>query len=793
MTSDVRPLVAPHHLTVVAPTTPRRGHLSVGEPPAGDDRIEVTSRWVERGGVPCFPITGEIHYSRVPRDRWSDVLGHARAGGLTSVATYVLWQAHEPAQGVFRWDGQLDLRAFVEEARAHGLDVVVRLGPWAHGEARYGGFPDWLVERGLATRTNDPAYLDLVHAFYAQTIAQLRGLTHADGGPIIGAQVDNELYDQPQHLARLRELAEELGLRVPIWTATGWGGAQVPDTLLPVYSAYSDGFWDDEQTEWPEFSAFHFRYSPVRDDLSVGADLREALDGITLDPDAVPLKDDDAVPFVTCELGGGMHVAYHRRPIVAPADVAALALAKVGSGSIWQGYYMYAGGTQRTGAHGSEQESHATGYPNDVPQVTYDFAAPIGEHGQVRPHHHHLRAQHLWLQQDGHRIATMATTVGGGSADPEILRWAVRSDGRSGYLFASTYQPAKAALPEQRDVQFTVTLDDEDVTVPTQPVTIPAGVSLVWPLRYPLAPGVALRSATARVLARVTVDDREVVVLGAYDGIPVELVLDGDHLVGGAGVAVHREGATIISLAEPAGPTCAVELTNARVIVLDQASTDWLYLLEVDGRERLVLSSAPLYAVDGELVVQTESPDITVSFLPAPEALRADGVDLAEPSDDGPWRSWRASAPRVGRHTLVSDLHPEATSPHPERGGPLQRLSAPTDFSGAAVVQVEVPAELFEGVDRTLLRMRWTGDVGRAYVGDELIGDHFWHGRDWDVDLTPWASAIARHGVRFELLPWRRSTGVWVDPTVREVSDGVHVAAVEVVRVGKVRLTAREG
>ncbi|GEK21546.1 beta-galactosidase [Cellulomonas xylanilytica] len=781
------------HLTVVAPTAPRRGHLDVGEPPAGDDRIEVTSRWVERGGVPWFPVTGEIHYSRVPRDRWRDVLGHARAGGLTSVATYVFWQAHEPEPGVFRWDGQLDLRAFVEEAGAQGLDVVVRLGPWAHGEARYGGFPDWLVERDVATRTDDPAYLGLVEAFYARTIAQLRGLAHAEGGPIVGAQIDNELYDQPQHLARLRGLAEELGLRLPLWTATGWGGAQVPDTLLPVYSAYADGFWDDEQTEWPEFSAFHFRYSPVRDDLSVGADLREALDGITVDPGAVPLTDDAAVPFATCELGGGMHVAYHRRPLVAPTDVAALALAKLGSGSIWQGYYMYAGGTQRTGPHGSEQESHATGYPNDVPQVTYDFAAPIGEHGQIRPHHHHLRAQHLWLREDGRRLATMATTVGGGSADPTELRWAVRSDGRSGYLFASTYQPAKAALPEQRDVQLTVTLDGGDVTVPTQPVTVPAGVSVVWPLRYPLAPGVVLRSATARVLTRVTVDDRDVVVLGAYDGIPVELVLDGSHDVGGAGAAVHRGDATIISLAAPAGPTCVVELEKTRIIVLDQQSTDRLYLLEVDGRERLVLSSAPLYALDGELVVQTEGPDVTVALLPAPEALRAQGGDLSEPSDDGPWRSWRVSAPQAGRRTLVSGLHPGATPPRPERGGPLNRLSAPTDFSGAAVVRVEVPGEVVDGVDRTLLRVRWTGDVGRAYVGDELISDHFWHGRDWDVDLTPWASAIARHGVRLELLPWQRSTGVWVDPTVRDIPDGVHVEAVDVVRVGQVRLTTHDG
>lgn len=793
MTNDARPatLVAPRHLTVTTPAAPRRGHLHVGERPSGADPIEVTSKWVERGGVPWFPITGEIHYSRIPRDSWRTVLGHARAGGLSSVATYVFWQAHEPEPGVFRWDGQLDLRAFIEEAAAQGLDVVVRLGPWAHGEARYGGFPDWLVERNLPTRTNDPEYLALVHSFYAQTIAQLIGLTHADGGPVIGAQIENELYDQPEHLARLRELAEQLGLHVPIWTATGWGGAQVPDSLLPVYSAYSDGFWDDERTEWPEFSAFHFRYSAVRDDLSVGADLREALDGIVLDPDAVPLKDDDAVPFATCELGGGMHVAYHRRPIVAPADVAALALAKVGSGSIWQGYYMYAGGTQRTGPHGSEQESHATGYPNDVPRVTYDFAAPIGEHGQIRAHHHYLRAQHLWLHEDGHRIAAMATTVGGGSADPEILRWAVRSDGDSGYLFASTYQPAKAALQAQHDVQFRVTFGDVDVRVPTHPVTIPADVSLVWPLRYPLTPNVCLRSATARVITRVTVDDRDVVVLGAYDGIPVELVLDGSHEVGGAGAAVHRDGTTIVTLDEPAGRACVIDLEHVRIVVLDHKDIDQLYRLEVGGEQRLVLSSSPVYALDGELVVHTEDPEVSVSLLPAPHALGADGADVGEPSSDGPWRTWRVRTPHAGHRTLISGLRPSATSvPEPERGGPLNRLSAPTDFSGAAVVHVDVPSDLFDGVHQALLRVRWSGDVGRAFVGDQLISDHFWHGRDWDIDLTPWASELATADVRIELLPWARSTGVWVDPAVRDIPDGIRIETVDVVRVDRVQLRA---
>ncbi|RRS01408.1 beta-galactosidase [Glycomyces terrestris] len=755
-----------HELRVHQPEPPLRGHLPFGEPEGAPDRIEVTSRWFERGGRPWMPITGEIHYSRIPRERWSEVLGHARAGGLDSVATYVFWTVHEPEPGRFDWSGNRDLRAFIELAGAHGLDVIVRMGPWGHGEYRYGGFPDWLIERGdVRTRTNDPAYLDLVRPLYAQIIAQLEGLTHAEGGPIIGAQVDNELYDQPDHLAKLREIAEELGLRVPFWTATGWGGAQVPETLLPLYSAYSEGFWEDSTVEWPAFAPFHFRYSEVRDDLTVGADLREALDGISTDS-TEPLKHDDRTPFATCELGGGMHVAYHRRPLVSPEDVANLALAKIGSGSAWQGYYMYAGGTQRTGPHGTEQESHATGYPNDVPALTYDFHAPIGEHGQIRPHHHYLRRQHLWLQADGRRIATMASIVGGGSDDPEELRWAVRSDGRSGYLFATTYQPPKRPVAAQPGVQFTVHFEDAEITVPTVPVNLPEGVSVAWPLRYALTDDLELRSATAQLLTRL--DD--LVVLAATEGVPVELVL-GDG--------------TIVDLPVPPGPDCFIDLHGVRLLILDDASANRLYKLPFAGRDRLVLADAPVYVENGDLVVHPETERTAIAMLPAPGPLEAEGAEL-EHTAGGDWSTWVLTTPSTGPVPVtVPDIGP-ATAPEPRLGGPMDRLSAPTDYSGAANVHIDIPD--FGGPDRALLRIDWTGDTGRAHIGDAFVSDHFWHGRVWDIDLSAHREAVAEHGVRLELLPWRRATGVWVDPSVRDVPDGIEIRSATIVRVGKVRI-----
>ncbi|UFU04367.1 beta-galactosidase [Ruania suaedae] len=744
--------------------------------------IRVLEGWLEREGRPWLPVSGEIHYSRLPRHRWGEVLGHARAGGLDAVATYVFWNAHEPEPGFFTWEGNRDLRAFVQLAQHYGLESVVRIGPWAHGESRHGGFPDWLVERGLRTRTDDPAYLALVRPFYEQIAAQLEGLSVVDGGPVIGIQVENELYDQPEHLATLQAMARDCGIEVPLWTATGWGGAQVPPSLLAVYSGYADGFWEEADTPWPPFVDHHFRFTSERDDLSVGADVREAF------ASAAPgarVAQQPTTPFATCELGGGMHVAYHRRPLVPPEDVAALAMAKLGSGSVWQGYYMYAGGTQRVGPHGSEQESHATDYPNDVPALSYDFHAPIGEHGQVRAHHHLLRRQHLWLHADGHRLAAMTAQV---TAEGSLE--SVRTDGRSAYLFLSTHGPAHRPLPARASVQVPVRLSEETVLAPPVPVDLPTGVSVAWPVNLPLPGGQLLRSASASLLTRVSEEDgTEVVVLMATDGVPAVLELAGTVAVHGPATTEHRGGHTLVRLSAPPGPECEIELPGSRVLVLDEASADRLYVLEVAGRERLVLSAAPCYAVGGSLVLHPDEPVTEVAISPPPGALAGPGV--TEGATSGRWGRWLVHT-EAGHAPVARDLHPEhGVAPVPRRGGSSRRLSAPTDYSSAAQVRVQVPPESF-AAHRTLLRVHLQGDVARAWIGETLVSDHFWHGRAWDIDLSDHQDAALTHGVRLEILPRRAADGVWVDPSVRATPDGVTVAAVEILRVARVELTTEE-
>ena len=131
------------------------------------------------------PVMGEIHYSRVPQDEWQREVRKMREGGVTIIATYVFWSHIEEQEGIFRWDGQRNLRRFIEICQQEQLPVVLRLGPFCHGEVRNGGIPDWVFTKGCKTRDENPVFLGFVERLYRQIFTQVQGLQWKDGGPVM--------------------------------------------------------------------------------------------------------------------------------------------------------------------------------------------------------------------------------------------------------------------------------------------------------------------------------------------------------------------------------------------------------------------------------------------------------------------------------------------------------------------------------------------------------------------------------------------------------------------------------
>ncbi|MFJ6677750.1 beta-galactosidase [Microbacterium sp. NPDC091382] len=681
-----------HALTVHPPATTELAGI---RPSAGDDSgVDVTAQSVRRDGAPVFPISGEIHYSRIPREKWMPVLTAARAGGLTHVSTYVLWNHHEPERGRPDFTGGLDVGAFLETARGVGLGLILRIGPYAHAEARNGGLPDWLVNSGLPLRTNDAAYLAEVERWYTELARQVRGI------PFFSIQVDNELYDGADHLTRLREMAEGLGLHAPMWTATGWGGAQLPDGFLPVYGGYPESFWVDADVEPDLRSHANFYPSPRRDDDSIGADHRAGA--------AVVEAVRPPHPFTTCELGSGMTSAYHRRLDVPAGDVAALAMAKLASGSVWQGYYMYADGRNpRRGL----QESHAAAGPNDFPEIAYDFGAPVQVDGAVRPSWAALRRQHLMLAQWGSALAAMPAFFADDAVDsPDLtgLRWSVRSDGHRGFVFVVNRHPG-VDLPRHEGVRFEV----GDVALPE--VDIPSGAVFAWPFGMPLGDA-TVHWLTAQPVTEVTWRGTPLLVAAATDGIPPQVSADADV------TEIAADRGRMWELTRDGGVV-------ARVLVLDEADAGAIAVAS----GRLVWAPGAVVAADGEVTFAGDA-----AVTPRVEVLGEDG--------------WSAVDVAPGHATEVAVTLERSAGAPPAGAAQGGRASIPTEWGAAAVVTVAV-----DPADERTLRLEWTGDVARAWVGDRLVSDALWTGRPWRIPADARGDASA---LRIEILPGPPSSRV---------------------------------
>ncbi|XP_010755422.3 beta-galactosidase-1-like protein 2 [Larimichthys crocea] len=138
-------------------------------------------------------LGGSIHYFRVPRAYWEDRLLKMKACGLNTLTTYVPWNLHEPERGVFNFEDQLDLEAYLRLAANLGLWVILRPGPYICAEWDLGGLPSWLLrDPKMKLRTTYPGFTNAVNSFFNQLMKKVVPHQYSKGGPIIAVQVENE-------------------------------------------------------------------------------------------------------------------------------------------------------------------------------------------------------------------------------------------------------------------------------------------------------------------------------------------------------------------------------------------------------------------------------------------------------------------------------------------------------------------------------------------------------------------------------------------------------------------------
>ncbi len=744
-------------------------------------KIGINSLYLSLDGVPWVPVMGEFHFSRVPESEWEEEILKMKAGGVQIIATYVIWIHHEEIEGRFDWSGQRDLRRFGELCAKHGMYLVVRIGPWAHGEARNGGFPDWLLEK-TPTRRTDPIFMSYVAQYYLQIAQQLKGLLWKDGGPVIGVQLENEYSERgpeqgEQYILALKKLALQDGLDVPLYTVTGWDDAVVPrGQVLPVFGGYPDAPWDSSRTELPPGEVYMFRFgNRVAGNMGAiagQAGTRSAADA----PDT---------PFITAESGVGIQDTYHRRPVVQPDDVAAMMPVMLGSGVNLYGTYMFQGGQNPDGKRGMLQESQATGYPTDVPEKSYDFQAPLSQFGTERESFRKLKVFNYFLNDFGQSLAPMSVhaprTTPKSPADFSVIRASVRSKGQEGFLFVNNYVRG-TAVPRRKAVQFEIRLPDSILALPSRPVDIPSGAYFIWPFHFNLG-GIALQYGTAQLFTRINDRLGETFLFAETPGIPTELVLED-----APGLIIRAEQATIrkqhgvvvitqistginhaISLRRGSGP-------EVRLFVLTQTEAENAWKVNIEGSTHVVETGQDFFADEGQFVLQSQnSPRCRFSVYPdTQEALTSAQAKLDVLRKDRV-ATYTGSVPEKHFGLKLERIQDAKVAPPVNLGPPLSwrphgvAMAPGADaLSAAAKWQVSIAGDLLDNaVSNLFLNIDYTGDVGRLSANGYLLDDNFFNGQPWSIGLRRFGERIRNTPIELSVLPLRKDAPIFLEKPYR--------------------------
>jgi hypothetical protein len=730
-------MTVPHVSISGAPKAIRRGHIRLGGGSPSGERIDVTNYYIERNGEPWFAIAGEFHYSRFRPSGWMDALAKMKLGGLDVVFTYVFWNHHEEVMGEFDWTGRRDLRRFIGFCAEAGLRVIARIGPFCHGEVRNGGLPDWLYGRPFPVRSNAEGYLAFVRRWYDQIGAQLKGLLFKDGGPVIGVQIENEYghagapweqtvgvnnewmeagRDGESHMLTLKAMAIEAGIETPLYTCTAWGGAAAPvREMLPMWGGYAFWpwiFYGDVKTHpaTPEyiFRDFHNNAVPSTYNFDPGYDPEDC-------------------PYACCELGGGMTVCYKYRFTLPPESVSAMAIVKLAGGCNMLAYYMYHGGTNPRGKLTPFLNEH------HVPKLSYDFQAPIGECGQVRRSYHELRLLHLFLRTWGRELCKTTTYLpdGAGAIEPldlETVRWAVRAEGNRGFIFLCNYQD-HAEPHTHRGVGLHLDLPGgETLRVPsTGGFTLEAGAACILPFHFDLD-GLDLLYATAQPVTRIERDGEEIWFFAAPRGMAAEYAFRDEN-----GLRIVVPGAGRVFEVPQGG-------RRRRIVTLtwEEALGFWL----VDGKDGprvLISEAAPLPSREGRRFELWGTGRLALKAwppLPADAAPREIALKVLGEAD-GFFSSYDAELPPL---SMTGALEVERFGPR--------------------TATVRLDRSRMAAVKDMILRVRYQGDIGEAYVDGQLVADDFANGTPWMIGASSLPEAAFEKGLDLRIVPIRKGSRV---------------------------------
>ncbi len=167
--------------------------------------------------------SASFHYFRLPNPRlWRDRLLRLKQAGYNTVDLYLCWSFHTPSAGHYDFSGIRDLASLFKLVQELGFWMIVRPGPYINAEVSGGGLPEWVLNnpaivprcRQAGKSVESPAFVDAVEEWWRAVFPFFIKAPN-----LLWVQVENEYATEGmevEYMQALVTLAKRLGATCPL-------------------------------------------------------------------------------------------------------------------------------------------------------------------------------------------------------------------------------------------------------------------------------------------------------------------------------------------------------------------------------------------------------------------------------------------------------------------------------------------------------------------------------------------------------------------------------------------------
>jgi len=523
------------------------------------------------------------------------------------------------------------------------------------------------------------------------------------------------------HLRKLKEIELECGFDVPYYTCTGWWSPLLKDEFLPLYAAYSYANWKMSPGKPFHEPTIEHLYQNFHDDDYPHKGFK-------------PTYKPSEYLYGFSELFGGALNTNSYRFLVPFESLDSATNVKVASGCNYLGYYVFHGVSQKRGLKGRLNDSHAA-------NVSHDYQAPLGEFGQVRDSYKMLKSQFYFYTTFSELFTPMYTVLPEGGEhiqpnDPDTLRYACRVSGKEGFLFINNFQD-HLDMKDHESIQFQIIANDEKIIIPrNRGINMKNKQNIILPFNFNLD-GILLKYATTQLITKLS--EEKLYVLFEKTGIKNEYCFDNTNI---KKIEVNKgnikKDEQFIYVNVEASKDSLIILTTKNddqviILTLNEEEAKDSYKTNLWRKERLIICNGIVLVNDDYLTIQNRGCNKMIfDVFPKVQEVVSQ-VGEVEGLTSGIFSHYEIAVPSCNCKYRVNYI-----------------------IEGRS--RLEIEEEVFRNrfINEILVIVNYIGDVGNAYIDNELVDDNFYNGSLWEIGLKRFYPKVHEKGLDFHIVPLRK-------------------------------------